>query len=331
MKVRLLILVLVGFSFAKKARSQDPQISQFIFAPVYLNPALAGETRQWRFTINSRIQWPSTKAKYVSNALTAEYNVEANHSGLAAQILHDESGSGKLTYVSAGGVYSYKAYLGRKLKLNFGIKGSFNQRYFDRGALIFASDIAENSSNAAPLDLKENVKYFDVGSGAALVSRRWWVGISLDHLNRPNYAFSSTESRLALKYSLHAMYEFVTARDKKKQIAESIVVGANYKGQLEWDQLDIGGFYNYHNAIFGIFYRGVPVQSTVPNNINQDAMIVIAGYKWLGLRINYSYDITVSKVYKETGGTHEFSLITEYPFRPPKRRRSSRILPCPKW
>ena len=117
---------------------------------------------------------------------------------------------------------------------------------------------------------------------------------------------------------------------KRSKFSERQIIEA-IKGQEEWDQLDIGRFYDYKGAAFGIFYRGFPVQKTVPNNFNQDAMILMASYKYLGLKICYSYDITISKVWKNTGGTHEFALITQYPFKPKKRRRSARFLPCPKF
>jgi type IX secretion system PorP/SprF family membrane protein len=320
------------FALIESGHSQDPQFSQYFNNPVYLNPAFTGETRVWKFSLNSRFQWMNSPAQYTSHAVTAEYNISANQTGLGFQMLYDQTGTGNLTYISYNGLYSYKALLSRKMKLNFGLKAAFNQRYFDIDQLTFANELAGTNNVNSEQDFYRNrANYFDLGAGIAIMTRDWWIGISLDHLNRPNYSLSLETSRLPIKYSAHASYRFKLKRDLKRRVIKSLVITGNFKAQKEWDQLDVGGYYEYKKVTLGILYRGLVFKETVPNNINQDAVIAYLAYRYYGLRIAYSYDITISKIWADTGGSHEFAIITELPFKPNKRKRSRRMMPCPKF
>ena len=326
-----LIISCVGLILCLNTSAQDPQFSQYYNNPIYLNPAYAGNTRQYQFIFNSRFQWTNTPARYVSNAFSAEGNFAQSNSGVALQVLHDRAGTGDLTYASAAGIYAYKAKLNRNTLLSIGLKGSLNQRYFDLSKLTLASDIADNQSNVGFNRINQKVSYADFGTGLIINTRLWSFGFAVDHLLRPNYQFGETNSKLPLKYSAHGSYEHVIARFHKKHIIKSITFSGNYKGQEEWDQLELGAYYTYYEVMAGLYYRGLPIQQTVPDNFNQDALILLVGYKWKGLKVFYSYDITVSRIYANTGGSHELSLVTIYPFNPKKRLRSHRMMPCPKF
>jgi hypothetical protein len=55
-----------SLALAVVARAQDPQLSQFFAAPLYLNPALTGTTFEDRLTANYRLQWTSLPKGYES-------------------------------------------------------------------------------------------------------------------------------------------------------------------------------------------------------------------------------------------------------------------------
>ena len=81
----LILALLAGLN----SHAQDPQLSQFFNAPVYVNPALVGQTYLWKFSLNTRNQWPGTSGPYVSTALTAEHNAAFRSSGVGLQLLYD--------------------------------------------------------------------------------------------------------------------------------------------------------------------------------------------------------------------------------------------------
>ncbi len=328
-KYGLLVAALV---FCSSVFAQDPQFTQFFNAAVYVNPALVGETREFRMTFNNRNQWLSTTGPYYSTAASLEYNAAPSNSGIGVQVLHDQAGSARLSYTSMNAIYAYKAKLGRTAKFNMGLRLSFNTRYFDRSRMLFASDIAGTSDeDNIPTYLNDAKSYFDVGAGGAIVSRNFWWGFAVDHLARPNVAFGDITSMLDLKYSTHMVYRFFLKRDKRNRILKSATLAWNIKRQNEWNQFDFGGYYSHKGMIFGLFYRSFHFLPTVPDNINHDATIVALGYRWMGIKAVYTYDVTISRLTLSSGGSHEVSLILETPLDPKKRLRSRRAVPCPEW
>ena len=115
----------------------------------------------------------------------------------------------------------------------------------------------------------------------------------------------------------------------KGDFESSITAAFNFKHQLKWNQLDIGAYYNRNAFVMGLWYRGIPLIKTSSVSSN-DAIIFLVGLKTNGTKIGYSYDITISKLAGDTGGSHEISLVYEYPYKK-KRRRNKHLVPCAKF
>ena len=64
-------------------------------------------------------------------------------------------------------------------------------------------------------------------------------------------------------------------RDRVAAIAPSFV----YKRQGNFDQLDIGTYFLYEPIVVGLWFRGIPLQQNIKDNISQDALIVILGFQ----------------------------------------------------
>ena len=115
----------------------------------------------------------------------------------------------------------------------------------------------------------------------------------------------------------------------------SITVAAIYKAQKKWDQIDIGGYYDYKSLVIGLWYRGIPVLKYYkPGYANNDAVVILLRYKMKDyISVGYSYDLTISKLGVATGGSHEISLIYEFARPDYKRnqRKKSFMVPCTKF
>ena len=57
---RSLVIGMLLLLYYGLARAQDPQLSQFVNAPVYVNPALVGQTYLMKFSLHQRNQWMGT-------------------------------------------------------------------------------------------------------------------------------------------------------------------------------------------------------------------------------------------------------------------------------
>lgn len=331
-KCLLYLAVITLFLASNTSFAQDPQFSQFYAVSSYLNPAFTGNTLLGRFSLNYRNQWPSIPKGFVSYSFSYDHNMRDLNSGLGLLVLRDKAGSGGLRFTSIGGLYSYNLQLSRKQAIRAGLRFSYVSRNYDLSRLVFADQIARSSSTTIESNLGEGTSYVDIGTGMVFYSEHYWAGLAIDHINKPNESLTGTTTELPIKTSLHAGYNIPVKRDIKYEVESSVTIAANYKAQQKWDQLDIGTYYNFNSVVLGMWYRGIPLlKAYQPGYGNNDALVLLAGVQVAGLRIGYSYDITISKLADCTSGSHEISLRYEFPNPKKKRPKKNFVIPCAKF
>ncbi len=322
-----------------KSFSQDPQFSQFYANPLYLNPAMTGNTQMGRLTANYRNQWAAVPASrsdaFKSYAFSYDHNLAAINSGLGIQFVRDRAGIGGLRYTDIAGLYAYHMTINRNLHVNAGGRVSYSTRDIDISRLTFGDQLLRNDGSATTESfVTEKVSFLDVGTGIIFYGPRFWAGTSFSHINRPDQTLMGNQALLPVKYSAHGGVNFPVKRNLKGTAVSSLTVAANYKGELKWDQLDLGAYYKQSPVIFGLWYRGIPlIKSYKPGYLNNDAFILLAGFSFedLGLSFGYSYDITISRLIKNTAGSHEVSLIYEFVTPDYKKSKRKFVIPCTKF
>lgn len=325
--------------FTIETLAQDPQLSQYYSAPLYLNPAFTGTCRAHRLSANYRRQWPSISSKFNTAVFAYDYNHKKWNSGFGILMIGDQAGEVQLGSYSANFLYSYMVRIDRNWVVRAGLNFGFNSRSLDESKLIFGDQLILGSKHRPPthddqLGRSFTSNYFDIGSGVFLYSQRYWLGFAASHLNKPDQSISSNKSALPIKYNIHggARIPLYSGPIKKAKIA-AVAPSFLYKAQGRFDQLDLGVNFYYEPMMLGLWYRGIPVQKQAENFINQDAIVVLFGFKYDDFSIGYSYDLTVSKLGPSTGGAHELSLSYEiFSSSNSKKKRPKRkdmFMPCP--
>tara|TARA_Y100000782_G_scaffold115615_1_gene161815 strand:- start:16499 stop:17503 length:1005 start_codon:yes stop_codon:yes gene_type:complete len=333
--IRILLLSMclgVTLLWSKTSSAQDPQYSQFYSNPMYLNPAFTGNTRGNRFVANFRNQWPSIPGAFISYSASYDANVQDLNSGVGLRVNYDKAGTGGLRYTEINGAYAYTIRISRKVAARPAISLGYVVRDLDWSKLTFGDQLytGSNTSYASGL-IREQVTYMDVSSGVLVYGLNFWAGYSVMHLNEPNNSLLDDENRLPARHSVHVGYHISLRRSVKKVDITSLTIAANYKAQRKWDQFDLGGYFQYKPLVLGIWYRGLPIiKNNESSAMNHDALIVIVGYDMDRWRFAYSYDMTLSKLWLNTGGSHEISLIYEWA-KPKRRRRRYIMAPCPQF
>lgn len=327
---------MIFFAVCSAAQAQDPEFSQYYAAPLYLNPAFAGTSVDHRFIANYRNQWPNISQAFQTYAFSYDYNLDQYNSGLGFMIMADKAGSANLKSTQFNFQYSYKVKLSDKFILSSGLNFGVGSRNIDFNKLIFYQqlDFAQSSDNLPPppshLSLQGQT-YFDFGGGLLMYSRKVWLGFSMAHLNRPNRSLLDNESEIPVKTSVHGgvrvpLYQGVFKRDRTASIAPSFV----YKQQGNFDQLDLGTYFFYEPVVLGLWYRGIPIQQNVKDNVSHDAVVVVLGFQLETVELSYSYDVTVSELGPITGGAHEIGLKFKIELATQvKKRKRERFIPCP--
>ncbi|HCZ37287.1 MAG TPA: hypothetical protein DHV26_15300 [Cytophagales bacterium] len=332
--MRKLYFILIFCS--AKLFAQDPQFSQYYAAPLYLNPAFTGTSEDHRFIANYRNQWPNAARGFVTYAFSYDVNLNHYNSGVGFLATVDQAGTAGMRSSQLNFLYSYKWNVSNKWVVSAGLNFGYAFRSIDLNRLIFGDQLQFDSDGNVPTDDQAlfnlgNTQYFDFNSGVLAYNKNFWFGFSASHLNTPNRSLINQEAEVPMKTSFHGgvripLYGGPFKKEHISVLAPSFV----YKKQGRFDQLDVGVHFLYDPIMMGVWYRGIPLQQNVRDNISQDAMVVILGFQFEKLELGYSYDFTVSELGPISGGAHEVAIKYKLQMATQvKTKRKDKFIPCP--
>lgn len=333
--MKQLILPLMIF-LAQALLAQDPEFSQYYAAPLYLNPAFTGTTNDHRFIANYRNQWPNIARGYVTTALSYDYNMSQANSGIGFLVTMDQAGTAGMKSTQANFLYSYRVVVDSKWVIASGLSFGYATRTIDFNRLVFGDQLQFDSQGQVPSDdpAMYNLgmaSYFDFNAGMLAYNKIFWLGLAMSHLNRPNRSLLSQEATLPVKTTLHGGIRLPLTRSPLKSLHQAYLAPSFvYKHQGDFDQLDVGAHFLYDPIVVGLWYRGIPIQQEVADNLSQDALVVILGFQLPKLEILYSYDLTVSRLGSTGGGSHEVAVKYKLEvIRPSRLKKREKLIPCP--
>ncbi|OFX59936.1 MAG: hypothetical protein A2046_03430 [Bacteroidetes bacterium GWA2_30_7] len=330
-KYFLLIIFSWGFlvSFA-----QDIQLSQTFANPTFLAPSFAGSTDGGRVLANYRNQWPSIPKAYITYMLAGDYYFSSKKSGLGALLIRDVAGEGTIITTNIDLQYSYNIPISQFWEIRPGIQPSFNFKNLDYSSLIFKDQLLNGGSVSSIENFpSDKIFYMDFSASLLAFSVKNWIGFNVDHLLKPEYTFINGENKMPIYYSLFGGTKLDINGGLYTMKDEYLLLNFLYKNQQKYDQLDLGVFLQREKLGFGFFYRGIPIlKSYKKNYANNDALIVMAGYRHKNLNIIYSFDLSISRLFSHSGNAHEITLT--YLFNQDlqlKKKFKKKIIDCPKF
>lgn len=339
---RISFLLLFTLSLADSF-GQDPQLSQFYAAPMYLNPAFAGSALAPRVTLNYRNQWPALSANFVTTIASADTYLPNINSGVGIMVMSDRQFS-NLRTTDVAGQYAYQLKINEDIRVRAGIQASYVNRSIDYFGLVFGDQLSNRGVSGPSLDpiasTGPRLNYADFSGGLLTYSDKFWGGVSVHHINRPNQSLTGGLERLPMRISVQGgikiplgAWEIGNGLGRDMGRERSISPTMMFRKQGKFSQLDAGVYLTYDPLTFGLWYRGIPLKQFQGIN-SHDALVVLVGYRQDNFSVGYSYDATVSGLGMATGGSHEISLsyTFEQLFEPkqryPKRKKE---LACPKF
>ena len=310
----LVLLLIPELLFA-----QDPQFSQFYANPIYLNPAFAGSQRCPRVNLNYRNQWPALSGNFISYTASYDQHVDPI-GGLGLIVMNDKAGESTLTTTSISGIYSYQLNVSRDFSIRAGFQGTYFQKKVDWDKLTFGDMIDPRYGfvyQTQEVRPNQNRSFWDFSAGLLGYSNRFYGGVAVHHLTEPQefYIKEAPGSQLPMKITAHAgaIIPLGGTRDNSMYISPNIL----YQKQRDFKQFNVG-FYVYKAPLIGgLWYRG------------QDAFIALVGIQQGIFKLGYSYDVTTSKLYNASAGSHELSLGLNFACHPKKKR--FRTIKCPQF
>lgn len=220
--IGMLILLIVP----KGQSQQVPQFSQYLFNPVYINPAYTGYKQDLFVQSYFRKQWVGIEGAPESFGFSGDVMLNSQNIGIGLSVMADKIGLQTTQSFQAN--LAYHLQIGRESYLSFATgMGVVNYRMKSEG---YNPTVIDDPSLDSGLG---NILYPDLRIGLLFYSNYFFAGISIDHaleniLNitdrnlvvspKRSYSFSiggyiDASDRLLIKPSLLAMNNF---REKRR-------------------------------------------------------------------------------------------------------------------
>lgn len=317
------------FLLACLVQAQDPQLSQFYASPLYTNPAMAGASRNIRFTTSARSQYTALNNNYKTAVMGFDAYMGKIKSGLGVVSMYDVAGDGFLTTTSISAIYSYNLEINREWAFNAALQGGLMQRKYDFSKFVFQDMIDPTRGPVLPTQEKapsQQISLPNFATGFLLYNSKMYFGAAIHNLLEPNMSFYYPDKddqslKLPRKYTLHTGINIPL--NKTRYESERVLLSPNllYMMQRDFYQMNLGFYVKQRSLTLGAWYR--------QTSNNADAVILMLGLRYTGFRVGYSYDATISKAQTATVGSHELSLAIEIKPRVRNGVRYNKRLVCP--
>ena len=324
---KLIYIIGVLLLFMNKLQGADPQFTQFYSVPLYLGPSFAGATQQHRISGTYRKQWVSIPGAFNTYALAYDQAFSKYNSGLGIILLQDAAGSGQLGVTYTSILYSYDITLFNTFHVRPGLSFIYSRYGINFSKLKFSDQMGPyaNNANTKVLPPQDEVRGNIDGSASSLFyTDKIWVGITVDHLLKPNLSFYGDRALTPLKVTLYGGAKIISKGRLLKPVDETVSLAYLLKVQGDYRQLDLGVYWFKVPLVLGVWYRGIPIY----NKNRGDAVAFLVGVKKFDISVAYSYDFTISTLINSTQGSHEISLIYEFHT---ERRKKYHAIPCPEF
>ena len=282
-----------------ETKAQDPIFTQFYANPLYLNPALAGTHGCPRFAMNYRNQWPSLSGNFVTYSASYDQYFKNISGGIGILATHDQQGQNTINHTTLSLIYSYHLKVNRKFSLLFAGQATWNQKFLDWNKLTFGDMIDPRRGfiyQTGDVPRGGSKGFFDVSAGFVGFTKNFYFGFAAHHLNRPNESMIIGTSPMPMRFTGHAGAEIPLGKQSKYSNQTTISPNVIYRYQQGFMELNLGLYLRYGIFTTGAWFR------------NRDAFILALGINTGSFKVGYSYDITVSRLTNQSGGSHEVSM-----------------------
>ncbi len=276
---------------------QDPQFTNNMYYKLGANPGYAGADDAINGLLLNRYQWVGYgggEPKTLVFSVDAAVNAFGAPGGVGINIVSDQFGYYDNMWVNFS--YSYKVETSLGL-LGIGVSpGIYNFNINPTEGWISPVDLENNSTGgtgdyAIPQEESSQLT-FDVGLGAYLHSTKYYLGLSVSHLNQGEVKYDELAvDFLTRHYYLMGGYN-IKLTDPLFELQPSFL----FKSDVASWQLDLNTNVVYDDRLWaGLSYR------------LQDAVALLMGVELMnGLRIGYSFDLVTSSVRRYSFSSHEF-------------------------
>lgn len=283
------MIILYGLlAIAQTVQAQQrPVFSQYMFNGLVLNPAYAGNQKQWVVSLVHRDQWVNVEGAPKTQSLVTHTALEDRPVGLGLLVSRDQIGIHDDYSIYGSYAYKIKLLVGT---LSLGLQGGFNYTQSDF-ELLRRFNLNDPSLTGTQTRFSPNF-----GTGAFYSNSTTYAGISIPYLlNNKVYSGAdiiseATERRYYFITGGHVFSpnDFVKLKPStliRYQEGQPLGMDLNLNVFLQ-DVINVGGSYRSGDSMILLF-----------------ELMLNRSFSF-----GYTYDHTISRIRSYTDGTHEFML-----------------------
>lgn len=283
---------------------QRPIQSLYMFDPLLINPAYAGNQVQLTATSIYRNQWVNLEG--APKTFTTTIHSGFRKSRVGAGILLSNDVIGIHNDVGLYGCYSYRIPIDRESSVTFGLQGGFNSLTSDYNKLNLKT-LAD--PNLAGVDRKFNPNF---GAGIYYRKSGFYAGFSVPYiLDNKVVGIEAISSTAKQKRYYYLMSGFTKKISNNVKLVPSVLLRMQESAPFSFDV----------NAIV-VLYDAVGLGASYRLN---DAVVLLFELQLNdNFHVGYAYDITTSALNQYSNGSHE--LMVNYRIKISKLHKG---LECP--
>ena len=341
MKKRITFIILLFIS--GEIFSQDPNFSQFYNCPTYYNPGMNAIGNGLTVRLHNRIMWSPIPGR--NNTYLASLEAEAIGRFSIGGFAFSDVGGEAYLRTNAGYLNcSFRSFETKKNIFQGGFAVGLVNKTIDKEKFVFSDQLDEvyGKTKVSAYNIPNNSEtYPDLNAGIVFrhvdlkkikgtyLKYMGTFGVSLNHITSPKDAFINDNFRLPQKRIIHGNLNFLL---NHLVYTPSFII----EQQANFKTFTLG-FNTITNLMtFGVWYRN---QNATSNFKKYDSFIFLVGTavklkKVSYFKINYNFDMTVSRLKTASFGSHEISLVFHFDNRvlfegSLKKKNNARMHKCP--
>ncbi len=286
----LFLLALSSLNAGDLFAQQDPQFSQYMFNPLYINPAYAGSRGTMNGAIEFRKQWIGFEGAPTTMVLAVNTPTKKGKVGLGIEVINDQIGPRNTTGAYLD--YAYRLPVG-KGKLAFGLGAGIMSYKVDFSKVTYR-DAADGYAQLGTVGItKPDFKF-----GIYFNNKKFYTGLSFTHLNQETYTVKVDTMSFSQKMVPHAFFTIGRAFQLSDNVVFSPSIMTRGVSSVATTNLDLNLNFRFREVL----WIGVSLRS-------EKSVVAMIQYNITDkLKLGYSYDMSTNRLKSYQSGTHEFVL-----------------------
>ncbi len=295
---------------------QAPQISQYMFHGLFINPAYAGYREQLNITGVYRNQWTGVEGAPRTGSVAVDGTVNEDKVGLGFNVVADKLGAA--TNLSAYLNYAYRikfdSYEGIPRTLAIGISGGVAQQSLDGTKLK-----PDETNDLRLLNERRTITMPDARVGILYHTDRFYAGLSADNIGVHFLKPKKDPDRLLpeTKINLYLLAGYLLPVSEGLAVRPSMLLKNDLAGP---SSLDLNAYLLIQQMVWvGATYRtGINLfKKNVDPRLEKPSAVVFGAQFYLGerFRLGYSYDRSLKSTATLGASSHEVSIGILFPRR----------------